>query len=432
MFGIGLDDAFIIFGEYSRTNKERTPVQRIHDTFEEVGLSIVLTKVTTTLAFALGCYSDIPTLYWLSFYAFPMVVIDFVYQLTFFVALLVLDEQRIKANRRDCCFCFKASSRPRMNSTDSSSYMSEDATSETTSSSPQPNKESKEMQGSKSGINEPQSRVDRFMGCLAERLLRPWVKIFVVLTFLALTVGCFYSTSLFTQEFNLLEMLPSDSFIKDYMAAMEMHGARGFIIPSAYFRNVNQSNPVIQDAMDSYINDLVSMNSVTEQPPFFWLRHFRDFLTYDDRLLDLTFNQQMDIFLSISHFKTLYGDHIIRDPDSGDIIASRCVLYMDNVDLKTVDNQIQSWRDQLDITRMQPTNLGHGDGGGNGFNFFLYEESMLFVWEFYAETVDELIWTTILGVVTVCLIGFVFIPHWTAMLFLFPIISALYIDLIGT
>lgn len=51
--------------------------------------------------------------------------------------------------------------------------------------------------------------------------------------------------------------------------------------------------------------------------------------------------------------------------------------------------------------------------------------------EFYAICVDELILTTILGVVTVTGIALLFIPHWTAALFVLPMISILYLDLLG-
>ena len=67
-------------------------MQRIHDTFEEVGLSIFLTKMTTALAFGLGCLSNIPTLTWMSAYAFPTVLILAVYQVTVFTAMIVLAE----------------------------------------------------------------------------------------------------------------------------------------------------------------------------------------------------------------------------------------------------------------------------------------------------------------------------------------------------
>lgn len=39
--------------------------------------------------------------------------------------------------------------------------------------------------------------------------------------------------------------------------------------------------------------------------------------------------------------------------------------------------------------------------------------------------------TTILGVVSVTLVAFLFIPHWTAALFVLPMICMLYVDLLG-
>ena len=51
--------------------------------------------------------------------------------------------------------------------------------------------------------------------------------------------------------------------------------------------------------------------------------------------------------------------------------------------------------------------------------------------EFYSASVNELILTTILGVVSVTGIALLFIPHWTAALFVLPMICILYIDLLG-
>jgi len=46
--------------------------------------------------------------------------------------------------------------------------------------------------------------------------------------------------------------------------------------------------------------------------------------------------------------------------------------------------------------------------------------------------VDELVFTTISGVIAVNLVGFLLIPHWTAVIFVFPIIIVLYFFLLGT
>ena len=51
--------------------------------------------------------------------------------------------------------------------------------------------------------------------------------------------------------------------------------------------------------------------------------------------------------------------------------------------------------------------------------------------EFYAAAVEELIFTTISGVVAVAGVGFIFFPHWMAIFFVFPLISMLYVNLLG-
>lgn len=40
--GIGLDDAFVLFSSYSRTDQNRDPVERICDTIDDVGYVVQL------------------------------------------------------------------------------------------------------------------------------------------------------------------------------------------------------------------------------------------------------------------------------------------------------------------------------------------------------------------------------------------------------
>lgn len=71
---------------------------------KEIGLSITLTTLTTTIAFLLCSMSTIRAIRWVGWYAFLTIMVDALYQVTFYVALLVLDERRIQDNRRDVCF----------------------------------------------------------------------------------------------------------------------------------------------------------------------------------------------------------------------------------------------------------------------------------------------------------------------------------------
>ena len=276
------------------------------------------------------------------------------------------------------------------------------------------------------------SGLDYFMMRYADVLLTRPVKVAVLVGFLIISALGAYSTSKFTQEFNMYEVLMKGSYVSSYYESVDKYAETGFIVPEVYFRNVDQSDPEIQEQMDTFISDLVNdVDAITAKPTFFWLWHFREFLTYDDRLLDLTFNQQMDIFLNIDVFKTLYGDHIVRDEETGDVVASRVVIYMDNVNVEDVQNQINSWAEQLDVTENQPINAEELILEGSGFNFFVYEENMFFTFEFFALFVDELINSSIFGVVAVTIVTFLFLPHWSSPFILCPLLSVLYIDLIG-
>jgi predicted RND superfamily exporter protein len=88
VLGVGLDDTFIITGDYLRTDPNKDTVVRIRETMEEVGMSISMTTITTVVAFILGCFSSIPSVKWVCIYAVPTFTIDFIYQITFFIGQL--------------------------------------------------------------------------------------------------------------------------------------------------------------------------------------------------------------------------------------------------------------------------------------------------------------------------------------------------------
>jgi len=65
VFGIGLDDTFIIYAAYVRTDPTLDVVERVRETMNEVSVSIFMTTATTVVAFFLGCFSPIPAIRWL-------------------------------------------------------------------------------------------------------------------------------------------------------------------------------------------------------------------------------------------------------------------------------------------------------------------------------------------------------------------------------
>eukprot|EP00980_Cylindrotheca_fusiformis_P022918 scaffold9921_cov95-Cylindrotheca_fusiformis.AAC.1 len=187
MFGIGLDDAFIIWGAYKRTDHSKTPEERIHITMEEVGVSIFVTTLTSVVAFSLGSTSSIPAVYWLCAYTAPTIALDFVYQITFFVALIVLDERRVAERKRDCCTCFAAPA-------GQDGATAEDEV------------EVEELKSEENGL-------DRFMVWFSDFLMIPAVKVLVLVVFFGMFGGLAYSASLLEQRFEFTDVLPSPSYV---------------------------------------------------------------------------------------------------------------------------------------------------------------------------------------------------------------------------
>ncbi|RCN39422.1 patched family protein [Ancylostoma caninum] len=101
IIGVGSDDVFIIIHAMRKTDKRTSLEDQIGgrtalaETMEEAGPSITVTSVTNILSFGIGILTPTPAISIFCLYTCVGVAIDFVYQLTFFVAALVYEEIRI-------------------------------------------------------------------------------------------------------------------------------------------------------------------------------------------------------------------------------------------------------------------------------------------------------------------------------------------------
>mmetsp|Transcript_7952 Transcript_7952/g.15993 ORF Transcript_7952/g.15993 Transcript_7952/m.15993 type:complete len:1059 (+) Transcript_7952:127-3303(+) len=113
--GIGIDDAFIITAAVYNTEKQLGKFgseeieRRVKIGMSRCGPSILLTSLTDFCAFFSNVSSNIFAIRNFSMVASIMVLIDFIFQVTFFISTLVMDMQRQEANRKDILCCFKRS-----------------------------------------------------------------------------------------------------------------------------------------------------------------------------------------------------------------------------------------------------------------------------------------------------------------------------------
>ncbi|CAB9519398.1 Pick C1-like protein 1 [Seminavis robusta] len=400
MLGIGLDDTFIITGALD--NKKKIE-ERIQCCMEEVGVSIVVSTLTTVVAFLLGCVASTPFIRWFCMYAAPTVAIDFVYQISFFVALVALDDQRVQDNRYDCLVCIHSKKVP----TEEEEDDDDDAAS--------------------------RSCASKIMAVYCDILLIPQVKALVLAVF-ALMLGLgIYGATQQEQKLDFRDMMPSDSYVRTYYSTLHEYASEYsygvlFLHAQVYFRDVDVSSPEIQRQMIDYIDDLVDMPYMSKGPDYFWLKHFLLFkelaLKETDVIEAMPFNDQLDLFLKTSPFDLLYKDDIVRSED-GTVTASRCRVILDHTSNYDIDTQIDTYQLQQQVALSQPVNQVKDE-----WAFFLFTP-YFFGWELHLVMMEELLTSLVLGLISVMIISALFIPHPFGPLIMPTIVGAVYVELMA-
>eukprot|EP00826_Nyctotherus_ovalis_P043644 TRINITY_DN4619_c0_g1_i4.p1 TRINITY_DN4619_c0_g1~~TRINITY_DN4619_c0_g1_i4.p1 ORF type:complete len:560 (+),score=182.12 TRINITY_DN4619_c0_g1_i4:107-1786(+) len=109
ILAIGVDNMFIITRAERTVNKDITDmVERIAKGLSNVGPSIFTAATCEFLAFLVGVMTDIPALQSFCMVATIAVFFDFLFQVTTFIAVLAIDNERVRSLRYDVVCCIKA------------------------------------------------------------------------------------------------------------------------------------------------------------------------------------------------------------------------------------------------------------------------------------------------------------------------------------
>ncbi|KAF4788480.1 Patched domain-containing protein 3 [Turdus rufiventris] len=102
ILGVGVDDMFIMIAswEQSLRRKDKSSVKSLlAETYAEAALSVTITTLTDVLAFFIGTWTAFPSVRSFCLYTGTAFVFCYVYTLTFFGAVLVLNHKREQGNR---------------------------------------------------------------------------------------------------------------------------------------------------------------------------------------------------------------------------------------------------------------------------------------------------------------------------------------------
>jgi len=161
--------------------------------------------------------------------------------------------------------------------------------------------------------------------------------------------------SLLKTEFNFLDVVSQDSHVRGYTEVQnDFSYQQNGINPYIYFRNVDQSDPLIQQQMMAFVDDVTDMDEVSNGPAQFWLPALREFVV-DNKLESMDFNVQLLEFLNDDVMNRMYANDIVLNDDL-EIKASRTLFRMDRVDPREVNNQVKAQLSQEEVSAAQPLN----------------------------------------------------------------------------
>jgi len=110
LLGIGIDDMFVIVQSLSTLSASEQNLdmeERLSAALSHAGVAITITSVTDFIAFGVGATTSLPALRSFCMYAGVGILVIFIVQVTWFTAILSLDERRREQRRNALLVCIK-------------------------------------------------------------------------------------------------------------------------------------------------------------------------------------------------------------------------------------------------------------------------------------------------------------------------------------
>ncbi|KAH8318213.1 hypothetical protein KR074_002432, partial [Drosophila pseudoananassae] len=110
VLAVGVDNIFIMVHTYHRLDHTQFPSTHdaIGEAIGQIGPSILQTAGSEMACFAIGCIADMPAVKTFAMYAAIAILLNFLLQITAFVALMAIDERRYQDGRLDMLCCLRS------------------------------------------------------------------------------------------------------------------------------------------------------------------------------------------------------------------------------------------------------------------------------------------------------------------------------------
>ncbi|XP_046631548.1 uncharacterized protein LOC124311207 [Daphnia pulicaria] len=241
LLGIGIDDMFVIVQCWSNLSKEemkRSLPVRIGITMKHAGVSITITSVTDFAAFAVGATTVLPSLRSFCIYSAVGILATYLFQASFFVAWLTLDQRRIESHRDGMLPCFV------------------------------------HRNWKPSTLSRIEPLQVFFSRILAKYLFKWPAKVFILIVSAFLLGVNTWGSVLMRQEFNPLWFIPTSTYLSQYFSTIESHYPDNGQLASIYIQTKNLSSNLdqLEALIDTVRNETLIVSQVDD-----WFTGFKDF-----------------------------------------------------------------------------------------------------------------------------------------------------------
>ena len=376
---IGIDDMFILVDEYDRQSDKMASRDRVKFTLSKVGSTITMTTLTDVVAFYVSTTTSFPAIRYFCIYAALCISIEFILQITLFIAFMTFDSMRIYGKRCDIFPMLIVRDRNRCSVTSKVSF------------------------------------ADRFMHKYAKFLLKWPVKACVIVLSLCMVSGGIIGCLHINNQFNRSSLALPNSYFLQYVHAFENNFRQTIPVDIQVTKSVDYSNPAVRRELARSVKIAYDTGYYLSRN-ISWIDSFERFTERSNMSGDgANFKPALKSFLSRPEFLHHRLD-VITDK-SNNIVASRLtVFYKESSSSEFHKDAMIKFRDDLKSDLNIDVTVAS--------NFFIYFEQ-------YAVVVNEVIWNLIAVSVVVIIIMFPFCIHPLIVLILIVCFATLIVELFG-
>ena len=369
--GVQVDDCIITVNMLAKTKEAKGGFEeRFGKAAKESGPCVTTTSLTTVVAFALGIPSALPGVSFFCSYAASVFFFGWLFQVTFFWACVVIDEQRI-ARSRDCITCFI----PAQTMCEEGDDDDETTTTTTTTTDNPPT---------------TPSNFQRGLEVYANVLLQPVVAGIVVLLFVGLTATACALVGRTPVGLPLEDILPDDSFVR---AAFKTEQANFGGRPSpiaVVVKDQDFNDAAVRTNFRDAANQVANLTDVVVELPT-WMDSYDGYKAATGTTGTAMYLDGMQAFLASTSGADLKSKVKCRDPDKCISLKSAMfeTLFMMGQKGKTLAEELPL-RDAIDKIMLP---------------LFPADKTVVYAGVFQFGETDNAMWTSILETCGYALVG---------------------------